>query len=101
MEDILFSRQQYSAIISRLEGLKLDLTYLKRQKELAPEVPAVRMDRYEIMQHFHISRSTLIRWCKKGAIPCEKIGGRVFYDPKQIFEYSKKGGGSGNRQIRQ
>lgn len=89
MEDIIFSRQQFDAIINRLDGLKLDLNYLKRQKELVSETPVARMDRFEILQHFHISRSTLIRWCKKGAIRYEKIGGRVFYDPAGVFEYGK------------
>lgn len=89
MDDILFSRQQYTAIISRLDGLKLDLTYLKRQKESLHAMEKLRMDTTEIMEQFHISMSTLLRWRKKGLIPYEKIGGRVFYNPKKMYDFAQ------------
>ena len=91
MEDILFSRQQFTAIITRLDGLKLDLNYLKRQKETLASSQEERLDATEVMCRFHISKSTLLRWCKKGEIPFERIGGRMFFDAKRVFEFAKKG----------
>ena len=97
MQDILFSRQQFDAIISRLEGLKLDMIYLKRQKEIQGTPPqSERLDAAEVMCRFHISKSTLLRWCKKGEIPFERIGGRVFFEAERVFDFARKmeGGGS-------
>lgn len=90
MEDILFSRQQYDAIITRLEGLKLDIELLRRQQQPAPLERLERMDTSEVLQLFQISPRTILRWRKSGAIPYEKVGGRVYYDPKKLFDYATR-----------
>lgn len=90
MDDILFSIPQYRAIISRLEGLKLDIECLRRQRITIPPHKLNRIDTSEVQRLFQISQRTVLRWRKAGAIPYEKVGRRIYYDPKLLFEYAQK-----------
>jgi hypothetical protein len=90
MDDLLFSRPQYNAIISRLEGLKLDIELLYRQRVTIPPHKLDRIDSLEVQRIFQISPRTILRWRKLGEIPYERVGRRIYYDPKLLFEYAQK-----------
>ncbi len=36
------------------------------------------------------SRTTIMAWTKSGRIPSYKIGGRRYYDPREVLAYIRK-----------
>lgn len=81
MEDIIFSRQQFSALINRLEGIRNDVSALKIK---APDAPAY-IEAHDIIRLYHISKRTLERWRQIGRIPFNKVGNFFYYNTEDIL----------------
>ena len=48
---------------------------------------AIWLDNTEIALMFHVDKRTLARYHKAGMIPASKLGGRVYYRPRDIDQY--------------
>ena len=88
MEQILYSRQQYDATITRLDKInsKQDeiLSILKVLK-LNTALPPEYMEGSDITRQFHISKRTLARWRKEGRVRCHAVGNFFYFRMEDII----------------
>jgi hypothetical protein len=80
MQDIIFSRQQWDALISRLDEIRNKLAVLK------PKEPDVQgcMEAHDVMRKYHMSKRTLERWRQTGRLPFHKVGNFFYFKVEDI-----------------
>ena len=81
MDEILFSRQQFNALINRLEDIRNNVSGLKLKAQDTPEY----IEAHDIIRLYHISKRTLERWRQTGRIPFNKVGNFFYYNTKDIL----------------
>jgi len=81
MEDIFFSRQQFNALVNRLEDIRNNVSGLKLKTQDTPEY----IEAHDIIRLYHISKRTLERWRQFGRIPFNKVGNFFYYNTKDIL----------------
>lgn len=81
MHDILLSRQQFDALIVRLDDIREYLSVLR------PKAPITTgcMEGHDITRQYHISKRTLERWRQSGRVPFHKIGNFFYYNTNDIL----------------
>jgi hypothetical protein len=81
MQDLIFSRQQWDALISRLDEIRNKLAVLK------PKEPVIEgcMEAHDVTRVYHISRRTLDRWRQTGRVPFHKVGNFVYFKVEDIL----------------
>lgn len=85
MKEVLFSPQQYQAVLERLDEITKDVTLIK--DKTLPE--AGYIDNHDLMILLQITPRTLQRWRKNGLIPYRKLGSRFFYKADLILKSFK------------
>jgi len=75
MEDILLSKQQYDALLSRLEKINNRLITLNPTSQEKPGY----LDKTEMQKVLLISSRTAQRWRSLGRLPYTKIGKKIYY----------------------
>ncbi len=85
MEDILLSKQQYKAVISRLDEISGNLITLKHHTNGV----AGYLDNTDMLKLFQISSRTAQRWRKNGRLPYSKFGKKLYYKADIILERIK------------
>ena len=81
MEDIFFSRQQFDALMNRLDDIRNNVSGLKLKTQEVPEY----IEAHDIIRLYHISKRTLERWRQIGRIPFNKVGNFFYYNKKDIL----------------
>ncbi|NWJ51280.1 MAG: helix-turn-helix domain-containing protein [Bacteroidetes bacterium] len=85
MEDILLSKQQYEALLSRLEKINNRLITLN---PAAQEKPGY-LCKDEMQKLLLISSRTAQRWRSMGRLPYTKIGQKIYYKVDDLLERIK------------
>jgi len=85
MQDIIFSRQQYFALITRLEEIWKKVSGFK----VMAQTGHLYLDAHDVITMFPISLRTLERWRQKGLIPFYKTGNSIFYLAEDILAKAK------------
>ena len=80
MQDLIFSRQQWDALISRLDEIRNKLAVLKPKEPVSQGC----MEAHDIMRQYHISKRTLERWRQSGRVPFHKVGNFVYFNVEDI-----------------
>lgn len=81
----------FDVIIADLQEIKSKLA--ETHVSAAPSQAEI-IDRYELCKRLGITEPTVIRWEKKGKIPCFRIGSSVRYNWQIVIAtLEKKGGG--------
>lgn len=73
----------FDEIINRIEGLENLITDAK-PVTVTPKTEII--NRQELCKRLNITEPTAIRWEKKGAIPCFRIGSNVRYNWPSVVE---------------
>jgi len=87
MQDILFSRKQYQAVVTRLDEMKDDVTSIKLKSNKEKEY----LDNFDLMQLLHVSYRTVQRWRRSGNLPYRKIGKKFYYKADYVMDLCKLG----------
>ena len=85
MEDILLSKQQYDALLSRLEKINNRLITLNPTSQEKPGY----LDKTEMQKVLLISSRTAQRWRSLGRLPYTKIGNKIYYKVDDLIERIK------------
>lgn len=85
MEDILLSRQQYEALLSRLEKINNRLITLNPATQEKPGY----LDKSEMQKLLLISSRTAQRWRSLGRLPYSRIGNKLYYKVDDLLERIK------------
>lgn len=80
MEDILFSRQQFNALISRLDDIRNNVSVFKQKANPGTGC----MEAHDIIRQFNISKRTLERWRQTGRVPFHKVGNFFYFNTDDI-----------------
>ena len=80
MEDLIFSRQQFDALISRLDEILKKLAVFKQKENTSPGC----MEAHDVMIKYHMSKRTLERWRQEGRVPFHKVGNFIYFNEEDI-----------------
>jgi hypothetical protein len=80
MNEIFISRQQFDALISRVEEIRDHLPALKPAAPLTESY----LEAHDITRLYHISTRTLERWRQQGRLPYHKIGNFIYFNAEDI-----------------
>lgn len=82
MNEILLSKQQYQAMIQRLDLITGKLVTLKHKSN----IEAGYIDNADMVKLFQITPRTATRWRKRGRLPYCKVGQKIYYKADVILE---------------
>ena len=85
MDEILLSKQQYAALLSRLEKINSRLITLNPVSQDKPGY----LDKNEMQKVLLISSRTAQRWRSMGRLPYTKIGQKIYYKVDDLLERIK------------
>ncbi|NWJ51194.1 MAG: helix-turn-helix domain-containing protein [Bacteroidetes bacterium] len=85
MEEILLSKQQYQAVIKRLDEITGNIITLKQRSRIEDGY----IDNVDMLRLFQISGRTAQRWRSSGRLPYTRFGKKLYYKADIILERIK------------
>jgi hypothetical protein len=77
-------------VLESIEAMLEKMARMISKGNIPTSAEEVLLDNEEIMRRFKIADSTTKEWRKKGLLPYQKIGGKVFYHKADIESLIKK-----------
>lgn len=85
MEDILLSKQQFQALVKRLDEITGNLITIKQRTHIEDGY----IDNNDMLKLFQISSRTAQRWRNSGRLPYTRFGKKLYYKADVILERIK------------
>ena len=85
MQDLLFSRKQYQAIIKRLDEINENMTSMRLRSNSDGNV----LDSQDLSILLHVTLRTLQRWRSSGKLPYSRIQRKNYYKLDDILKFCK------------
>ena len=85
MEEIQLSKQQYQALLKRLDDITGNIITIKQRTKIEDGY----IDNCDMLKLFQISSRTAQRWRRSGRLPYTRFGKKLYYKADIILERIK------------